>query len=67
MTGVNHDSSIFDDMDQAICEQKLRNLRPTIGRKSSQDEVDTLKMIMLSQSPQSFPIHYHPGRGSSLS
>ena len=48
MTGVHQDSSIFDDLDQAICEQKLRKLRPTIGRKSSQDEVDTLKMIMLS-------------------
>ena len=41
-------------------------MKPQFHRKTSQEEIDALTMIMLSKSPQSFPIRYQSERGSQL-
>ena len=58
LTGVQEMSqvSIFGG-EQAFCEDRVKTLRPMGGRMQTKEEIDRLKMIMLSQSPVTFPIH----------
>ena len=41
---------MFDDFESGF-EHKLKSMKPQFGRKTSQEEIDALKMIMLSRSP----------------